>query len=63
MVRDTGEGAEMPEPDFPALMLRKNEQALTAEERRQVMVNLGRPDTAAFDLQWAGAGGTVFVPG
>ncbi len=63
LVRDPEEGMEMPEPDFPALMLRKNEQALTAEERRQVMVNLGRPDTAAFDLQWAGAGGTVFVPG
>ena len=41
MVRDAEEGAEAVEPDFIALMLRKNEQALTAEERRQVMVNLG----------------------
>lgn len=50
MVRDTGEGAEMPEPDFPALMLRKNEQALTAEERRQVMVNLGIDGT--WQIGW-----------
>ncbi len=50
MVRDPEEGAEMPEPDFPALMLRKNEQALTAEERRQVMVNLGIDGT--WQIGW-----------
>lgn len=55
MVRDAEEDAEMPEPDFPELMLRKNEQALTAEERRQVMVNLGRPDTAVFYDMWDSA--------
>lgn len=50
MVRDPEEGMEMPEPDFPALMLRKNEQALTAEERRQVMVNLGIDGT--WQIGW-----------
>ena len=50
LVRDPEEGAEMPEPDFPALMLRKNEQALTAEERRQVMVNLGIDGT--WQIGW-----------
>ncbi len=50
MVRDTGEGAEAVEPDFIALMLRKNEQALTAEERRQVMVNLGIDGT--WQIGW-----------
>jgi len=50
LVRDPEEGMEMPEPDFPALMLRKNEQALTAEERRQVMVNLGIDGT--WQIGW-----------
>lgn len=50
LVRDAEVGMEMPEPDFPELMLRKNEQALTAEERRQVMVNLGIDGT--WQIGW-----------
>lgn len=42
--RDPEEELESVEPDFLTLMLRKNEQVLTDEERRQVMENLGRPD-------------------
>ena len=42
--RDPEEELEAVEPDFLTLMLRKNEQVLTDEERRQVLENLGRPD-------------------
>lgn len=42
--RDPEEELAAAEPDFLTLMLRKNEQVLTDEERRQVMENLGRPD-------------------
>lgn len=46
--RDPEEELESVEPDFLTLMLRKNEQVLTDEERRQVMENLGRPDLRLF---------------
>lgn len=46
--RDPEEELEAAEPDFLTLMLRKNEQALTDDERRQVMENLGRPDRAGL---------------
>lgn len=46
--RDPEEKFEAVEPDFLTLMLRKNEQVLTDEERRQVMENLGRPDLRLF---------------
>lgn len=46
--RDPEEELESVEPDFLTLMLRKNEQVLTDEERRQVLENLGRPDLRLF---------------
>lgn len=71
LARDPEKGAETVEPDFIALMLRKNEQVLTDDERRQVMENLGRPDRAGllehaktvFDIRVQQSGASWFSAG
>lgn len=69
--RDPEEEFEAAEPDFLTLMLRKNEQVLTDEERRQVLENLGRPDRAGllehaktvFDIRVQQSGASWFSVG
>lgn len=52
----TGDPEAVDPDDLTATALRKTEQALTADERAQVLANLGDPQWALFDTMWLAAG-------
>lgn len=52
----TGDPEAVDPDDLTATALRKTEQALTADERAQVLANLGDPQWTVFDTMWLAAG-------